>query len=97
MGRLKFPLLRRQGNTIVVEERTHEQLEDDIVRAMEAMITPQQQEQLQTLLVDATYLFTFADGHTERHRGSWLMKTDGVGWKMDDKKASQIIEYQQIK
>lgn len=54
-------------------------------------------EQLQHLLVDESYLFTFADSHTERHRGSWLMTTDGVGWKMDDKKASQIIEYQQIK
>lgn len=58
------------------------------------MMTP---EQLQHLLVDASYLFTFADGHTERHRGSWLMTTDGVGWKMDYKKASQIIEYQPIK
>lgn len=54
-------------------------------------------EQLQHLLVDASYIFTFADGHTERHHGSWLMTTDGVGWKMDDKKASQIIEYQPIK
>jgi hypothetical protein len=54
-------------------------------------------EQIQHLLVDASYLFTFADGHTERHRGSWLLTTDGVGWKMDNKKASQIIEYQQIK
>lgn len=54
-------------------------------------------EQLQNLLVDASYIFTFADGHTERHRGSWLMTTDGVGWKMDDKKASQIIECQPIK
>lgn len=54
-------------------------------------------EQLQHLLVDASYIFTFADGHTERHRGSWLMMTDDVGWKMDDKKASQIIEYQPIK
>lgn len=54
-------------------------------------------EQLQHLLVDASYLFTFADGHTERHRGSWLMKTDSVGWKMDGKKASQIIEYQLIR
>ena len=54
-------------------------------------------EQLQNLFVDASYIFTFADDHTERHRGSWLMTTDGVGWKMDDKKASQIIEYQPIK
>lgn len=54
-------------------------------------------EQLQHLLVDASYIFTFADGHTERHRGSWLMTTDGVGWKIDDKKASLVIEYQPIK
>lgn len=54
-------------------------------------------EQLQHLLVDASYIFTFADGHTERHRGSWLMTTDDVGWKMDDKKASLVIEYQPIK
>ena len=54
-------------------------------------------EQLQNLFVDASYIFTFADGHTERHRGSWLMTTDGVGWKIDDKKASLVIEYQPIK
>lgn len=54
-------------------------------------------EQLQNLLVDASYIFTFADGHTERHRGSWLMTTDGVGWKIDDKKAFLVIEYQPIK
>lgn len=54
-------------------------------------------EELQHLLVDAYYLFTFTDGHTERHRGSWLMMTDNVGWKMNMKKASQIIDYQQIK
>lgn len=53
--------------------------------------------ELQHILVDAYYIFTFTDGHTERHRGSWLMMTDNVGWKMNMKKASQIIEYQQIK
>ena len=51
-------------------------------------------DELQHLLVDAEYIFTFTDGHTERHRGSWLMMTDNVGWKMNVKKASQIIEYQ---
>ena len=51
-------------------------------------------EQLRHLFVDATYTFTFADGHTETHRGSWLMATDNVGWKMNDKRMSQIIEYQ---
>lgn len=54
-------------------------------------------DELQYLLVDADYIFTFTDGHTERQRGSWLMMTDNVGWKMNTKKASQIIEYQQIK
>lgn len=54
-------------------------------------------DELQHLFVDAFYTFTFTDGHTERHRGSWLMMTDNTGWKMNTKKASQIIEYQEIK
>lgn len=54
-------------------------------------------DELLYLFVDAFYTFTFADGHTERHRGSWLMTTDTIGWKMNMKKASQIIEYQLIK
>ena len=53
--------------------------------------------ELQHLLVDADYIFTFTDGHTERHRGSWLMMTDKVGWKINMEKVSQIIKYQPIK
>lgn len=53
--------------------------------------------ELRHLKCDNIYIFKLADGRKVRRRGSWLMTCESGHWKMDERKAKQIVEIIEMK
>lgn len=52
--------------------------------------------ELRHLRCDKSYIFKLTDGREVRRKGSWLLTCASGHWKMDERKAKQIVSYKEF-
>lgn len=52
--------------------------------------------ELRHLRCDKSYIFKLTDGREVRRKGSWLLTCAAGHWKMDERKAKQIVSYKEF-